>query len=72
MANLNQFEEKILRWFEKFPPEAKFRVSHVASSLSMTLSSSHYYLEELVKKSHLKRTKLSRRKFLYSLNINND
>ena len=70
MANLNEDETKILKWFEKFPPESKFRVSHVASALSMSLMSSHFYLTKLVEKNCLKKTKLSRRNFLYSLNTN--
>lgn len=72
MANLNEDEVKILMWFRKFPPESKFRVNHVASCLSMTQRNAFFYMDRLVTKGHLKRIKLSRRNFLYSLNITND
>ena len=68
MANLNEDETKILKWFEKFPPESKFRVNHVASSLSMSLMSTHFHITKLVEKNYLQKTRLSRRNFLYSLN----
>jgi len=70
MKNLNEDETKILKWFEKFPPESKFRVNHVASALSISLMSAHFYITRLVEKNYLQKTKLSRRNFLYSLNTN--
>ncbi len=69
MEILNEDETKILMWFGNFPPESRFRVNHVATCLSMTQRNAFFYMDRLVTKGHLKRIKLSRRNFLYSLNV---